>query len=137
MKKNLILVASVVMLLTIFIPVSAENFLNFKLTDSETDYKVNGSISYVTKNGGTAYDNCFYLTPTYFSQTGNASFRSMQKGNSDVRTGWLTVSSGSQNVKRSKYYNVTAASAKQYKLQGRRGSVSAGNSITVNGRWTP
>lgn len=138
MKKAVAFILIIALSFGAAVDVHAETFNNFKLSStSATDYKENGAIDYVVKNGGSKYENCFYFTPTYFSKSGNASFRSVKKGSTTVLTSWVTVSSGSENVGRSKYYNVTSTASSQYKLQGKKGSISSGSSITVSGRWTP
>lgn len=138
--KKIFTILTFALLLSLFsIPVHAETFKLFNLSSKTkyVDYKENGSTDYVVKNGGSKYENVFYLTPTYFSRKGNAYFRSVKKGDSSVCTYALNVAYGGENVPRSKYYKKNAPAGAKYMLQAKRGTTDGDKGIKISGRWTP
>lgn len=87
-----------------------------------------------SKAGGSSYENCAYITPTYFSQVGNVDFWVQGNG---VMTNIVNISSGGVNVTRHRYYTTSAPAGGTYYVGGRVTSAVNGNSIHVKGRFTP
>ena len=91
---------------------------------------------YASKAGGSKFENCAYITPSYFSKTGNAWFWVKMKGQS-VQTEKLLLSYGSETVTRHPYYTSTPTANLSYHVGAKIGSVSSGNTMNVKGSFTP
>lgn len=91
------------------------------------------------EKNASSYENCCYVTPTYFGKTGSIGAKSYSTANSAICTGTISISSGGVNVGRSSYYvqSAPAGSGKTYKLKVTFGSAASGSSIQVKGRYTP
>lgn len=87
-----------------------------------------------SKAGGNLYENCAYITPSYFSKTGSVRF--WVEGNG-VTTERKIISSGGVNVKRYLYYTTSAPAGGSYYVGGRVVAISSGTSMRVRGAFTP
>ena len=88
----------------------------------------------VSKAGGSLYENCAYITPSYFSKTGSVRF--WVEGN-NVTTEKKIISSGGVNVTRYLYYTSSAPTGGSYYVGGRVVSIYSGTSMRVRGAFTP
>ncbi|MDE5863693.1 MAG: hypothetical protein K2H34_05030, partial [Lachnospiraceae bacterium] len=88
-----------------------------------------------SKNGGAAYENCAYFTPTYFSKKGTV--RAYVAGGNNVKTETVDLSYGSENTTYARYYTSTSNAGGTYYLYGKVTSISSGTSMRAKGRFTP
>jgi len=105
------------------------------------DIRVNRNITNVDPLSRRAYktddgDDCFYVTPTYFSCTGNIKVRSVNYSSPSIRSPYKTISSGSVDVWDYYYYNCYAPGGCDYYLEADYGSAST-DSMRMMGRYTP
>lgn len=105
----------------------------FDLTPTKTSSKWTNEVL----KSGSNYENCFYVTPTYFSTTGSVSAISQNVNNPSIYSHTVTLSSGGANVARSAYYVNNAPANQPYKMKLTFGSASVGSKINVKGRYTP
>lgn len=91
---------------------------------------------YASKAGGASFENCAYITPSYFSKTGTVWFWVKMKGQ-NVQTEKKQFSSGSEGNTRVLYYTSTPTSGLLYHVGGKIQTVSSGNTINVKGAFTP
>ena len=88
----------------------------------------------VSKAGGAAYENCAYITPSYFSKNGAVDF--WVEGNG-VTTERVNIPFGGVNHTRHPYYTSSAPAGGSYYVGGRVTSISSGTSMRVMGAFTP
>lgn len=89
-----------------------------------------------SKAGGSKFENCAYITPSYFSKIGNVWFWIKMKGQS-VQTEKILLSYGSEGATRHMYYTSTPTAGLNYHVGAKIGSVSSGNTMNVRGAFTP
>lgn len=87
-----------------------------------------------SKAGGSLYENCAYITPSYFSKSGSVKF--WVEGNG-VTTEKIIISFGGVNVTRNPYYTTSAPAGGSYYVGGRVTSISSGTNMRVRGAFTP
>lgn len=88
-----------------------------------------------SKNGGAAYENCAYFTPTYFSHKGTV--RAYVAGPDGVKTDTVDLCYGSENTTYARYYTSTAPAGGTYYLYGKVVNIDSGTSMRAMGRFTP
>jgi hypothetical protein len=129
----LIVAVSIVLVLGIGIKASADT-IDFNVTVNKSTTNEDPLSKKVTKS--TDGDTYFYVTPSYFSSTGNIKVRSINKSTPSIRSSYYSVSSGSINVTNKHAYGVSAPGNVYYYMEADFQSGSA-SKLNVKGRYTP
>ena len=114
-------------------PVSAET-----KTFSVTATQGTNFASARASKSASAYENCGYITPTYFSKDGSVICWIQNVRNASIKTEEVALAKGTEGVTRYRYYIKSATTSEKY-MVGTRGAVvhSGSNEIVLKGRYTP